>query len=155
MEPSHLNRSLLSLRSICLKKIAGKDLIDNKELLGLFQTTRTVIREYQQQHQIPEMEIVLERMPDPVTFETRPFFFEAYRYVYEIILLLIGMVTAFFSPWIGLPLLLLVLIVDITVRILMNRRNSRIIDALHQIAGGCSSIEMLVRNNESYITAKV
>lgn len=154
MEAAHLNRSLLSLRSICLKKVEGKDLIDNKELLGLFHATRAAVHGYQKQHQIPEMEIVMERMPDPSSFETRPYFFEAYRYMYEIILLPISLIIAVIYPLIGIPLVILVLAFNVIVRVLMYQRNSRIIDALHQVAGACSSIELLVRNNESYISVK-
>lgn len=153
-DPSHLTRSLLSLRSISLKKIAGKDLIDNKELLGLFHATRSAVNEYQTKHQIPEMKIVLERMPDPITFETRPYFFEAYRVVYEIILLPVSIIVAVVLPLTGIPLVVLVLAFNLVVRIVMHRRNSRITEALHQVAGSCSSIEMLVRNNESYVSAK-
>lgn len=143
------------MRSVCLKKIEGKDLVDNRELLELFRTTRQVVHDYQQRHALPELEMALERLPDPATLETRPLGFEAYHYVYEIILAIIAGVVVFLSPIFGLLLILLFGSFDIGVRIYMARRNARIKDALRQIADACSAIEMLVRNNESYKSVTV
>lgn len=150
MEVTHLSRSLQSLRSICLKKISNKDLVDDKELLGLFRTTRGVILNYQRENQLPELQIVLDRLPDPSSFEKRPPLFEGYRFVYTLGMALISGVLFLLSPFFGLGLLILVTGFDIFVRLYMARRLSVINDNLRQIADACSSIEMVIRNNETY-----
>lgn len=150
MEAAHLPRSLQSLRSICLKKINSKDLIDDKELLRLFRTVREVVMNYQRENQLPELQIVIERLPDPASFEKRPFIFEGYRYVYTLVIHLMGGVLLLFAPWVGLGLILLGTAFDVFVRLYMAARRARINDSLRQIADACSSIEMVIRNNETY-----
>lgn len=150
MEVSHLSRSLQSLRSICLKKINNKNLVDDKELLGLFRTVREVVMNYQRENQLPELQMVIERLPDPSSFEKRPFIFEGYRYVYTLVIHLMGGVLLLFAPWVGLGLILLGTAFDVFVRLYMAARRARINDSLRQIADACSSIEMVIRNNETY-----
>jgi hypothetical protein len=150
MEPAHLSRSLQSLRSICLKKINSKDLIDDKELLGLFRTVREVILKYQQQHQLPELKIVLERLPEPATFEKNPNLFQSYRLVHALLFYLSGVVMFFVSPFAGIGLILLITALHIVVLLYMKARRTRINAQLRQIADACSAVEMVVTNNETY-----
>jgi hypothetical protein len=69
IKPHHLLVSVQSLQSICTKKNSGTDLIDNAALTQLTGQVRTELRAYNEVHDIPELKIILNRFPEPRSYE--------------------------------------------------------------------------------------
>lgn len=150
LKSHHLLVSVQSLQSICTKKQDGTELIDNAELTGLCREVRNELLEYNAAHRIPELGIILQRFPQPRSYEPEPRIMFFTSIVARLVGLFIGALTVTY-PLIFFPLLIVWLICSLIATLSFRGRQDRIRDDLRQIAECCSTAVMLIRNNEEYI----
>jgi hypothetical protein len=152
IKPHHLLVSVQSLQSVCTKKNSGTDLIDNAALTQLARQVRTELQAYNDLHDIPELKIILNRFPEPRSYEreSRIMFFTSI--VARLMGFILGAMTIFY-PLIFIPLLFAWLICSATAYVGLSKRRRRIQDDMRQIAECCGTAVMLIRNNESYVMA--
>ena len=150
IQPHHLIVSVQSLQSICSQKNTGTELIDNAELTRLCWQVREELHAYNAVHDIFELRIILDRFPQPRSYDREPRLFFFTSLVARVIGLCIGMLSIL-NPLIFIPLLVVWLACSLIATLSFRGRRARIRDDMRQIAECCSTAVMLIRNNESYI----
>lgn len=147
--PENLVRSLLSLQSICRKKVNGKDLVDDKELLSFFNSVKSSLENYQQHYRIPELAQLIEVLPPVNSFERERPSTHAVQLIFYIVLVPCLFLSIFF-PLTGIVLVALLVAAYYLLNIVRLRERKRIHEKLQRISEICDGVAMLIRNNETY-----